>query len=104
MVRQKKGWNLAEAAEACGIPEATWREWELNGRTPRNISEIAIQISDHADGVDDYWLSTGRTDGIYPDGPGGEVTRLYPYTPPKRAAHLSSIMSRLPNMDLEEVA
>lgn len=70
LVRQKMNWNLAEAADACGIPEANWREWELNGRTPRNISDIAIKISDHAHRVDDYWLSTGRTNGIYPDGPG----------------------------------
>jgi transcriptional regulator with XRE-family HTH domain len=69
LVRWRMGWNLSEAAEACGLPEANWREWELNGRTPRNISEVALTISERALGVDDYWLSTGRTTGVYPDGP-----------------------------------
>lgn len=76
LVRWRMGWNLKEAALACGFPEGNWREWETNGRVPRNIAEVALQISEHTRGVDDYWLMTGRMSGAFPDGP-GSVTGLY---------------------------
>lgn len=59
LVRQKMGWNLKEAALACGLPSGSWREWELHGREPRGLNAIATKIADRT-GCDDYWLMTGR--------------------------------------------
>lgn len=58
-VRHEMGWNAKEAALACGLPAASWREWELNGREPRGLQKIVEQISDRT-GVDEYWLLTGK--------------------------------------------
>lgn len=59
VVRHEMGWNAKEAALACGLPAASWREWELNGREPRGIQKIVAQISART-GVDEYWLLMGK--------------------------------------------
>lgn len=69
LVRHGMGWNISEAAEACGIPEGNWREWELKGRNPQKLTEIVDKIAAAALNVDDYWLLTGKPSGIFPDRP-----------------------------------
>lgn len=76
IIRWSKGWNVKEAALACRIPEANWREWE-GGRSPRNIVEKARLISE-ATGYSDYWLLTGN-----PTAPPSDVA---PITRAKSAA------------------
>ena len=47
LIRQRMGWgNVKAAAEACGIPVQSWRTWERDGVTPRNIVEIADTIAE----------------------------------------------------------
>jgi hypothetical protein len=54
-VRQSMGWgNIVEAAQACGFPPETWRNWET-GRTPRDIVAVCRQVAE-ATGVDVAWL------------------------------------------------
>lgn len=57
IIRWSKGWNTKEAALACRVPEASWREWEA-GRSPRKLVEVARAISDST-GYSDYWIMTG---------------------------------------------
>lgn len=59
LLRHEMRWNLKEAALACGVPQASWREWELKGRDPRGLQEIVAKIAERT-GVDDYWLLTGK--------------------------------------------
>lgn len=68
LVRWRMGWNQKEAALACGLSQASWRGWELNGRGPRDLADVAARISDRT-GVDDYWILTGKTHGVHPTGP-----------------------------------
>ena len=68
LLRQSFGWNQKEASLACGLPQNSWLEWETNGRVPRNLPAVAMQISDRT-GADDYWLMTGRTDDNLPTDP-----------------------------------
>lgn len=61
LVRQQMGWgNVKEAAEACGLPPETWRTWERDNTTPRNLADIAWKIAE-ATGVDYGWLLDPRT-------------------------------------------
>jgi len=71
MVRQRMGWNQAEAARACGLPQTSWREWELEIGAPRNLVVIVKQIASAA-GCDYLWLLAG------PDGKSPEPTRRLP--------------------------
>lgn len=57
LVRQHKGWNVLEAAEACGITDQTWRNWEAGG-SPRRFEEVARKIAD-ASGCSYRWLLVG---------------------------------------------
>lgn len=59
MIRHQMGWNLKEAALACGFPPGSWREWELRGRDPRGLAGIAERIAQRT-GADEYWLMTGK--------------------------------------------
>lgn len=59
MIRHAMGWNIKEAALACGFPPGSWREWELRGRDPRGLANIAEQIAERT-GADEYWLMTGK--------------------------------------------
>ena len=58
LVRQRMGWNVKEAARACGLPAQSWRGWELQGRAPHNFVTVALQIAT-ATGVDLDWLVYG---------------------------------------------
>ena len=70
LVRQRFGWNMKEAALACGLPQNSWVEWETKNRSPRNLADVAEKISEYT-GADDYWLMTGRVSDDLPTGPKG---------------------------------
>lgn len=59
MVRWRMGWNIKEAAAACGVPAASWRLWELGGAQPRKLMVVGRQISSRT-GVSLAWLLDGR--------------------------------------------
>jgi transcriptional regulator with XRE-family HTH domain len=59
LIRWHMGWNQKQAAEACGVPAATWRDWETYRRAPRQLVQVAARIS-QVTGVDEYWILTGR--------------------------------------------
>jgi hypothetical protein len=52
------GWNMKEAALACGLPAATWRLWETGGARPRDISDAAQRIAEET-GADYWWIIAG---------------------------------------------
>ena len=59
LVRQAMGWgNVAEAAKECGVPIASWRNWERDGREPRGLLNVAMKIAG-VTGVDLDWLLRG---------------------------------------------
>lgn len=62
MVRHRSGWNIKEAAVACGVPPASWRLWEIDGARPRDQVAAARLISGAA-GCDFQWLLLGRNEG-----------------------------------------
>ncbi|MEV0899264.1 helix-turn-helix transcriptional regulator [Actinoplanes sp. NPDC049802] len=63
LVRQAMGWNIAEAASNCGIPIASWRNWENRGKEPRGLVNIAMKIAG-VTGVDYRWLALGPVEEI----------------------------------------
>lgn len=70
LIRWQMSWNQKEAALACRLPAGSWREWELSGRAPRNLVQVAAKIHE-ATGVDEYWIITGKpTPGFDPDDDG----------------------------------
>ena len=74
LIRWQQGWNQKEAALACELPQNSWREWEVSGRAPRNLYEVAQKISKRTGIRDVFWIMTGETSGTDPDG-GGAVRR-----------------------------
>ena len=66
LVRHQMGWNLKEAALACGVKAQSWREWELENRKPRDYEGVCRQISDRS-GCDFVWLMTGVGRSTPPD-------------------------------------
>lgn len=63
LVRQKMGWgNVKTAAEQCGVPVESWRNWERDGMEPRRLVTIAMAIATRT-GVDVDWLIRGPGDG-----------------------------------------
>lgn len=57
LVRQRMGWgNVVEAANECGLPPASWRGWERDGRAPRDYMAVCARISTRT-GVDLAWLA-----------------------------------------------
>lgn len=69
LVRQRMGWgNVKEAAVACGISVDSWRNWERDGRQPRNIVSIVRQISS-VTGANYYWLLDGSVPAQTSDPP-----------------------------------
>ena len=44
LIRHSKGWNLKQAALACGFPPQSWRGWEIQGRLPHDIRAVARRI------------------------------------------------------------
>ena len=77
LVRHQMGWNLKEAAMACGIRAQSWREWELAGRRPRDYEGICKQIAARTE-CDLVWLMTGTPSlpGWSASKPVGLSTRL----------------------------
>ncbi len=57
LVRQRMGWNIKEAAEECGLPVASWRNWEA-GKQPRDLVGVCRRISDRT-GAQVQWLVFG---------------------------------------------
>lgn len=57
LVRNHLHWNVKEAADACGINDQTWRNWE-EGSLPRDITATARKIA-AATGCDARWLILG---------------------------------------------
>lgn len=68
LTRHKMGWNAKEAALACGILQATWREWETFGRLPRDLAGVCNKIHNRT-GVNAIWLMTGVNVGPVDGGP-----------------------------------
>lgn len=60
LVRWRMGWNMKEAARACGEPAATWRTWEVDGVMPRRTTHTVRKIAAQS-GCDYGWLLDGRT-------------------------------------------
>lgn len=78
LVRQRMGWNVKEAAVACGLPPENWRRWERDGLEPRRIVTIAVAISTRT-GCDLDWLVYGpKKPVIGHPGPGRELNVEYP--------------------------
>jgi transcriptional regulator with XRE-family HTH domain len=73
LVRHQMGWNLKEAALACGVKAQSWREWELENRKPRDYEGICRQIATRS-GCNLIWLMTGISSPRPPDdgGPGAD--------------------------------
>ena len=69
LVRQRMGWNIAEAARTCGVNGESWRLWE-QGRSPSRLTTIAMGIAS-ATGCDYLWLVHG------PDRGGARPTTRY---------------------------
>ncbi len=67
LVRHKMGWNLKEAALACGVKAQSWREWELESRKPRDYEGVCRQVADRS-GCNLIWLMTGYGSNQPPDG------------------------------------
>ena len=71
LVRQRMGWgNVKEAAIACGLPVESWRNWERDGRLPRDLFSVCRAVSERT-GADLGWLmglmSTGGPSGTEGD-------------------------------------
>jgi hypothetical protein len=56
LVRHRMRWNVKEAALACGLPAASWRGWELEGRPPRDYLGTVTRIARRT-GCDMVWLA-----------------------------------------------
>jgi transcriptional regulator with XRE-family HTH domain len=69
LVRHKMGWNVKEAARECGLPAATWHDWEA-GSSPRNLVTISMAIATRTN-ADFLWLVHG------PDRGGAKPTHEY---------------------------
>ena len=64
LVRQRMGWgNVKEAALACGLPVSSWRNWERDGRQPRDYMTACQQVAQRT-GVDLAWLAMGPRAGV----------------------------------------
>jgi transcriptional regulator with XRE-family HTH domain len=57
LVRQRMRWNIKEAARECGIPPASWANWEA-GAMPRRYTEMCRLIAQRT-GANYLWLIAG---------------------------------------------
>ena len=57
LIRQAKGWNVKEAADACGLNDQSWRNWEAGGGVQK-MDRVARKIAE-ATGVNYVWLLAG---------------------------------------------
>lgn len=77
LIRQRMGWNITEAAKACGVPPENWRLWEA-GRQPRNFITMAMLIAGRT-GCDLDWLVYGQAKRLMqPSQSGRQVNVDYP--------------------------
>lgn len=60
-VRQVMGWNITQAAQACGLSAQSWWNWERGGSC-RDVLAVVTAIA-KATGVDRNWLAWGPDDG-----------------------------------------
>lgn len=58
LIRHRMRWNVKEAARACGVPAASWRQWEFDEAQPRRFVEVAMKIASTV-GCDVDWLIRG---------------------------------------------
>jgi transcriptional regulator with XRE-family HTH domain len=71
LIRWQMGWNMKEAALACGFSQQSWRGWELQGHDPRGFAEVAERIAERT-GVDEYWILTVKEPAAPSDPDGGQ--------------------------------
>jgi transcriptional regulator with XRE-family HTH domain len=57
LIRQRKNWNVKEAADACGLNHQSWRNWE-DGKGVQHLEEVAKKIAAAA-GCSRRWLMAG---------------------------------------------
>ena len=57
LIRNRKGWNVKEAAMACGVAPQSWRNWELGVR-PHDFQQACEVIAEHS-GANINWLALG---------------------------------------------
>jgi hypothetical protein len=62
LIRHHNGWNIKEAATACGLPPQSWRGWEIQGHEPHRRTTIAMTIATRT-GCDYLWLVHGPSRG-----------------------------------------
>lgn len=97
LIRQRYGWNVKEAADACGLDAGSWHNWE-SGKSPRRFEEVTEQIAMESDS-DLAWLRGLRgLDGLSPILM--QVPARYPYVvqgelfpEPKDRSHLRAVTS-----------
>lgn len=65
LIRQAMGWNLAQAATECGIPVASWRNWENRGKEPQGLVTISMKIAG-VTGIDYRWIALGPIPEVAP--------------------------------------
>lgn len=58
LVRNRMGWNLKEAALACGLPPSSWMNWETKGKRPHNYVQVCQTIANRT-GASFEWLALG---------------------------------------------
>lgn len=58
LVRHRMGWNIKEAAIACGVRPQSWRGWELERRLPHDLIGVVDAIAARTN-VDPDWLLRG---------------------------------------------
>lgn len=89
-VRNVMKWNIKEAALACNVPAASWREWELFGRKPHDYQEVCERISHRTD-CDLFWLMSGKES---PDSDGDQVSEGSSDHSRQEAPNLRLVVSR----------
>lgn len=116
LIRQRMAWgNVKEAATACGVPAESWRRWERDGRSPRDVLEIAALIAERT-GCDYGWLLAGdrlttyaqqrvghdrqvtrgyadQIDRTRPGGPNGHPKRTSPDPATRRPARIHAALT-----------
>lgn len=58
LVRWRLGWNVKEAADACGLNDQSWRNWE-SGKLPRDLLAVSAKIAGTT-GCSEMWLVSGN--------------------------------------------
>jgi len=74
LIRHACGWNIKEAALACGLPVQSWRNWENDQRMPHDLVKVCTAISQRT-GVDIGWLAGMPDTGGVEFGPDQALSR-----------------------------